>query len=181
MRPKRSVEACRRRNPAGAPKTAPCRQAMLRQEPAPPRARLGVAPVPPILTGRKSIKASPQLSKHRSHFFRINAGGQSDLVHRIRGFSRSSFSHQSMDFSLGPVESRPSRGAVFSAQNNPIADNRTHGLAESIRKRLPAIAPSIRSFRAAPVSCVSGNRNGQGPIVSAMIWAYQRAPSRARR
>src|SRR5258706_69035 len=74
--------------------------AMLRQEP-PATGTLASRPSTD-LTGRKSIKASPQLSSialNSSH----RHPGSTDPVHRIAAFAVQ-FPHQSMNLPLGPVE-----------------------------------------------------------------------------
>ncbi len=96
--PKRSVEIPPT-NPAGAPRRA-MPTAMLRQEP--PATGTSASRPSTDLTGRKSIKASPQLSSIVL-IFRIDTGDQFDSTHRVAAFPIQ-FSHQSMDLSLGAVE-----------------------------------------------------------------------------
>src|ERR1700682_5552935 len=115
--PKRSVEIPPT-TPAGAPRRA-MPTAMLRQEP-PATGTLASRPSTD-LTGRKSIRASPQLSSIVL-IFRIDTGGQSDPVHRIAAFAVQS-SHQSMDLSLGPVEVGHSGRRRFA----PATDRRHRG------------------------------------------------------
>src|SRR6185295_1782157 len=103
MRPKRSAEMPPT-NPAGAPRRA-MPTAMLRQEP-PATGTMASRPSTD-LTGRKSIKASPQLSSIVL-IFRISTGDQLDPVHRIAAFPVE-FSHQPMDPPLRPVEVGHSR------------------------------------------------------------------------
>src|ERR1700682_3956745 len=96
--PKRSVEIPPT-TPAGAPRRA-MPTAMLRQEP--PATGTTASRPSTDLTGRKSIKASPQLSSIVL-IFRIGAGDRFDALHRVAAFPIQS-SHHSMDLSLGPVE-----------------------------------------------------------------------------
>src|SRR3979490_578396 len=98
MRPNRSVEIPPT-NPAGAPRRA-MPTAMLRQEP--PATGTLASRRPTDLTGRKSIRPSPQLSSIVL-IFRIDTGDQSHPGQGIASLSVQS-SHQSMDLSLGPVE-----------------------------------------------------------------------------
>src|SRR5450755_1508554 len=98
MRPNRSVEIPPT-NPAGAPRRA-MPTAMLRQQP--PTTGTSESRPSTDLTGRKSIKASPQLSSIVL-FFRIDTSDRFDSAHRLAAFPIQ-FSHQSMDLSLGAVE-----------------------------------------------------------------------------
>src|ERR1700730_8656645 len=98
MRPKRSVEMPPT-NPAGAPKRA-MPTAMLRQEPP----ATGTAALRPStdLTGRKSTRASPQLSS-MALAFRLNPGDRRDSLHRIAAFPVQ-LPHQFVNPSLCAVE-----------------------------------------------------------------------------
>src|SRR6478735_6523464 len=124
MRPKRSVEIPPT-NPAGAPRRA-MPTAMLRQEP-PATGTMASRPSTD-LTGRKSIKASPQLSSIVL-IFRVNAGDQSDPVHRIAAIPVQ-FSHQSMDLSLDPVEVGHAGRRRFAQATD--RRHRSHGLADRV-------------------------------------------------
>src|SRR4051794_15732332 len=98
MRPKRSVEMPPT-NPAGAPRRA-MPTAMLRQDPP----ATGTAAWRPStdVTGRKSTKASPQLSSMVLVLL-VRSGDRCDLLHCIAAV-RIEFPHQPVNLSLGPVE-----------------------------------------------------------------------------
>src|SRR5947208_15934089 len=97
IRPKRSVEMPPT-NPAGAPRRA-MPTAMLRQEPP---ATGTAASRPSIdLTGRKSTRASPQLSSIVL-VLRIGPGARCDPTHRIAAFG----------IELAPQPVNPSLGAM---------------------------------------------------------------------
>src|SRR5436190_14388095 len=98
MRPKRSVEMPPT-NPAGAPKRA-MPTAMLRQEP--PATGTEASRPSTDLTGRKSTKASPQLSSIVLAF-RLDCGGRCDFLHRVAAFPVQ-VSHQPVNLPLGPME-----------------------------------------------------------------------------
>src|SRR6202035_2401321 len=98
MRPNRSVEIPPT-NPAGAPRRA-MPTAMLRQKP--PTAGTMASRPSTDLTGRKSIKASPQLSS-MALILRLGTGNAPDREHGIAAFAVQ-LSHQAVNPPLGPVE-----------------------------------------------------------------------------
>src|ERR1700737_1454230 len=98
MRPNRSVDMPPT-NPAGAPRRA-MPTAMFRH--APPTTGTMASRPSTDLTGRKSIKASPQLSS-MVQFSASASVIEFDPVHGIAAFPIQ-FSHQSMNLSLGPME-----------------------------------------------------------------------------
>src|SRR5580704_1432224 len=98
MRPNRSLEMPPT-NPAGAPRRA-MPMAMLRQEP--PTAGTMASRPSADVTGRKSIKASPQLSS-MALILRLRTGDAPDRVHGIAAFPVQ-FSHQAVNPPFGPVE-----------------------------------------------------------------------------
>jgi hypothetical protein len=111
--------------PADAPRRA-MPTAMLRQEP-PATGTLASRPSAD-LTGRKSIKASPQLSSIALNFSHRQPAVNPIRLHRIAAFAIQ-FSHQCMDFLAWSGGSQAIPGAVFSLKQ-PIADIEAHGLAD---------------------------------------------------
>src|SRR5216683_2636925 len=141
MRPKRSVEMPPT-NPAGAPRRA-MPTAMFRQDP--PATGTAASRPSTDATGRKSIRASPQLSS-MALMSRANFRNQFELPHGIAAFSIQR-SHQFMNPSLGPMEvdhsgrrrlaqaaDRRHRGHRLADRSVGTAGHRTqHGSAEQDR------------------------------------------------
>src|SRR5712672_2448524 len=103
MRPNRSVEMPPT-NPAGAPRRA-MPTAMLRQEP--PTAGTIASRPSADHTGRKSTRASPQLSSIVL-VFRLDAGDQFDPLHRVTALPVQ-LSQQPMDLPFRSMEVGHSR------------------------------------------------------------------------
>src|SRR5262245_59319075 len=118
MRPKRSVETPPT-NPAGAPRRA-IPTAMLRQDP--PTTGTVASRPSTDLTGRKSTRASPQLSSMalvlRILVLRIKSGDRCDPLHRITAVSLQ-LSHQPVNSPLCPVEIGQSRRGRFAQPAHP--------------------------------------------------------------
>src|SRR5260370_37549955 len=121
MRPNRSVDMPPT-NPAGAPRRA-MPTAIVRQAPS-TTGRMASRPSTD-LTGRKSIKASPQLSSI-VEFSASASAIEFDAVHGIAAFPIQ-LSHQSMDLSLGPMEVGQSGRRRLARP--PDRRHRGHGLA----------------------------------------------------
>src|SRR6267142_6793705 len=103
MRPNKSVDMPPT-NPAGAPKRA-MPTAILRQDP--PATGTAASRPSADLTGRKSTRASPQLSS-MALVLRIKSGDRCDPLHRITAVSLE-LSHHPVNPPLCPVEIRQSR------------------------------------------------------------------------
>ena len=123
MRPNRSVEMPPT-NPAGAPRRA-MPTAMLRHEP--PATGTTASRPSTDLTGRKSTRASPQLSSIALSSSYQTPAIDLDPAHRIAAVPVQ-FSHQSVNPSLGPVEvGHPGRRRLARAADRR---HRGHGLAD---------------------------------------------------